>query len=374
MTEELNLLLKEFTTLLNNFDYHFTGYDKIWTVILPVNSRRWVEIHVQLYNGNYYLSEQLHDYPDMIFENSKKGSAFENKNNFGYKRSNGETNVWVPILKLAIEHLKKCNKNWILENEKIQNNFPIKYKRGVINQAILNHYLPDLINIKKNIGPQLAKQIVALIDSNYFNIDEDKKHKTFTANKYFEYCKVAYNAIDEKLDNNIKNNGLALYNRFADGRHEGLINIKLDSPTEFKSWINHKHPKYVAGGHPFEIYRAGIFLYVNHANYRDDDGFTISLNGNALYYLKKICQIILALKKANLPFTFSASKELRLRIMAQDFIGIVPENESLKYAENNFEKENVFDVVYLDDINKKMKQLAPFIIWEQLPILKPKVF
>jgi hypothetical protein len=46
-----------------------------------------------------------------------------------------------------------------------------------------------------------------------------------------------------------------MYRLYADGRHEGLLDIDEDAKQEFSDWIDGKHPKRTSGGHPWEIKR-----------------------------------------------------------------------------------------------------------------------
>ena len=62
---------------------------------------------------------------------------------------------------------------------------------------------------------------------------------------------------------------------------------------------------------------------------------------------------------------------MRLRLLAQDRIGIVPEQESLHRANQYFTTDEVFDVLYLEDLRKKKKDILPFVQWENLFLLRP---
>ncbi len=369
---ELNTITKEFITLLERFEYTFTGYDKIWTVSFPMTDKKWVSINVTLYDKNYYLNESLQKYPSLEMAANKK--EVKAGQTFGL-RSNFTINAWLPLLQKAIVHLHKVQKNWLLENTNFQNNFPLKYRKGIVPHAIINAYFPNLLNVSKIVGQSNAKQIIKIIDSNYFRKEDELEFKTFTAMQYFNYCKVAYNATIKKLDSKIKFNGKELYQTYADGRHEGLLDIKVNNEKEFADWIDGKHPKKTIGGHPWEILRGGntthISLRVSRPSYLSKDGFILHLEGNSLNRLKETINIALALKKADLPFLLHDSENIRLRLLAQDNIGIVPEHHTLHRANQDFSEPTVIDVLYLDAIKRKQKAIVPFITWESLPILKP---
>ena len=198
-----------------------------------------------------------------------------------------------------------------------------------------------------------------------------------TANDYFEYCKIGYLACLEKnesLDANLS--GREMYQRYADGRDEGLLEIDPDSAQEFADWIDHKHPKRERGGHPFEIKRGGntthIDLYVSRPHYQNDTSFEITLSGASIGRLKETILMFLAIHKAGLPISISNPEGIRKRILAQDNIGIIEEYNSLHRGWQEFdENEDVRDVMHLSDFGRYKRRLLPFITWEPLPILKP---
>ncbi len=62
----------------------------------------------------------------------------------------------------------------------------------------------------------------------------------------------------------------------------------------------------------------------------------------------------------------------RKRLLAQDNIGIIPSYAMLHRANQHFNRdEDVFDVMYYDDLGRFKRRITPFFTWEQLPILKP---
>ena len=197
-----------------------------------------------------------------------------------------------------------------------------------------------------------------------------------TANDYFHYCKIAYLSGQRKDDHvDSKMSGREMYKRFADGRHEGLLEIDGDSKQEFADWIDGKHPKKTTGGHPWEIKRGGntthIDLYVSRPRY-GNEGFIITIRGRSISRLKEAICMFIGIHDKELPITIDDPDGIRKRLLAQDNIGIVPCFNSLHRANQRFhEHENVYDVMHYDDFGRSKRRAQPFITWESLPILKP---
>jgi hypothetical protein len=81
----------------------------------------------------------------------------------------------------------------------------------------------------------------------------------------------------------------------------------------------------------------------------------------------------LGIYKASLPISIADPQGIRRRLLAQDNIGIIPSNESLHRANQHFGKDkNIYDVLYYDDLGRYKRRITPFIIWEPLPLIKPK--
>ena len=58
-------------------------------------------------------------------------------------------------------------------------------------------------------------------------------------------------------------------------------------------------------------------------------------------------------------------------MLGQDNVGIVPEYASLHRANQRFHpEEDVFEVMYYEDLGQYKRRITPFIRWEALPVLR----
>ena len=140
--------------------------------------------------------------------------------------------------------------------------------------------------------------------------------------------------------------------------------------------MNHEHPKRSTGGHPWEIKRGGnttnIQLQVYRPTGRFGGKFKVRLHGPAITRMAEVLNMLLGIHQAGLPITVSDPEGIRSRLLGLDNIGIVPAYETLHRAGQRFPKEqNVYDVMYFDDLGRYKRRISPFIRWEPLPILKP---
>ena len=84
-------------------------------------------------------------------------------------------------------------------------------------------------------------------------------------------------------------------------------------------------------------------------------------------------RMFLAINEAELPISIANPEGVRKRLLAQDNIGIIPSYASLHRANQRFgQDEDVFDVMYYDDLGRFKRRITPFVTWEPLPIMKPR--
>ena len=171
--------------------------------------------------------------------------------------------------------------------------------------------------------------------------------------------------------------GREMYSQYADGRHEGLLDIDPASRQEFSDWIDGTHTKRGKGGHPWEIKRGGNTTHIDLTVFRPSscrhEGFKIELRGESISRMVETMRMFLAIHEAGLPISITNPEGVRKRLLAQDKIGIIPSYDSLHRANQHFRQdEDVFDVMYYDDLGRFKQRIIPFITWEPLPILKPR--
>jgi hypothetical protein len=364
---------------LELFEYEINYSDHIWKIIFHDAKGKWHDLHVTKYQEVYSL--RLFDADlDTLEVTPNKSIKMEQSfgsSAFGRGYSNPET-VWNNLIIAVRAWLKKVSKDWIKTNKLAHENYPLNHRIGLVPNALVRASLTDLYRIDQDLGKVKTKKFIQIVESGYFRNEKNTSRKSMTVNDFFDYCKIAYIAAQRKDDSLDKNlSGKEMYKRYADGRDEGLQEIAHASAKEFGDWIDGAHPKKTTGGHPWEIKRGGntthIDLFVTRPSYYQKEGFKVTLAGASIGRLKETICMFLALYSAGLPIDIVDPEDIRNRLLAQDNIGIIPCYQSLHRANQQFrEDQNVFDVMYYNDLGRYKTRLKPFITWEPLPILKPK--
>jgi len=375
LTSSTFALMKE----LSDFSYELSALDRVWNILFPDKRKKWNHLHVNKYNHTFYITHfggigSLEVEPKKgVRAMDSMGASFYSVENHGQLAT-----VWEPLIVSARKWLNVARKDWIKANKRIQVEYPLRHRYGVAPNALIRASLPDDYRLDKELGKDRTLKLVRLVEDGFFLKAENTEVSSMTADDYFQYCRIAYIAgkrKEETVDESLS--GREMYSQYADGRHEGLLDIDPASEQEFADWIDGNHPIRGGGGHPWEIKRGGntthIDLTVSRPSSYRQEGFRVELRGESIGRVVETMRMFLAIYEAKLPISIANPEGVRKRLLAQDNIGIIPSYASLHRANQHFSQdEGVFDVMHYDDLGRFKRRITPFVTWEPLPILKPR--
>jgi len=365
---------------LGDFSYELSALDHVWNILFPDKGEKWHHLHVNKYKHAFYITHVDGGGGSLEVEQKKGVRAMDSMGTPSYSVENhGQlATVWETLIESARKWLKVARKDWIKANKRIQVEYPLRYRYGVAPNALIRASLPDVYRLDKELGKGRTWKLVRLVEDGFFLKTENTEVSSMTAADYFQYCRIAYIAgkrKEETVDESLS--GREMYSRYADGRHEGLLDIDPASGQEFADWIDGKHPKRKGGGHPWEIKRGGntthIDLTVSRPSSYRQEGFKVELRGESIGRMVETMRMFLAIHEAKFPISIANPEGVRKRLLAQDNIGFIPFFASLHRANQHFSQdEDVFDVMHFDDLGRFKRRMTPFVTWEPLPILKPR--
>ena len=378
--------IDSFLQELAHFDYGLSSIDHVWNILFPYAKDKWTHIHINKYRQIYYISqfaERNTDNPGLEVEPGKSVKPLDTMGTSvsrDIEEDSALAATWGTLISAAHKWLKTVRRDWIKANKKIQLEYPLNRRYGIVRNSLVRNSLPDIYRLDQELGKMMSRKLVRLVEEGFFMWSENTERATMTAGDYFSYCKIAYSAgkrKGEKVDNSLS--GREMYELYADGRHEGLLDIDEVSEQEFADWLDGRHPKRRTGGHPWEIKRGGntthINLTVRRPSYHQDRNFIVELQGDSMGRMVETMRMFLAIHKASLPISIHDPEGVRKRLLGQDNIGIVPNYTFLHRASQHFGKEqDIYDVLHYDDLGRYKRRITPFIQWEPLPILKSRDF
>jgi len=370
----LGAFLKE----LGRFDHHLSGSDLVWNLLFPNAAGRWNHVVVTRYRQTFYIS---HIDGMSVGLEVVPGKYVQATASFGFSHSEEGRDdlprVWEPLIASARAWLLMVKKGWVRAGKRVQQQYPLNRRFGIAPHSVIRTSLPDLYRIDKELGKADTRKFIALAEDGYFLKDANITVESMTARQYFDYCRIAYIAgrrREDRVEEDLS--GREMYERYADGRHEGLLDIDENSKQEFADWIDGKHEKKASGGHPWEIKRGGNTTHIDLSVFRPSfrkEGFRIELCGAAITRLVETIRMFLAISDASLPISIADPEGIRMRLLAQDNIGIVPCYNTLHRADQHFRSDqHVYHVLHYDELGRTKRSLDPFIAWEPLPLLKPR--
>lgn len=377
--DKLTALTFDFVKKLDGFSFEVSSMDHVWNILFPAKGDKWHHLCVTMYSDTFYITWIDGGYSMEVKED--KGVQTVNimsDSNYFFKDHDQMSAAWALLIKIACKWLEAVRKNWIKANRQVMSGYPLRYRFGVVSHALIRASLPGIYRLDKELGSTKTRKLLTLIEYGFFNKDDNTVVSSMTAADYFDYCRIAYIAgrrKGEKIDKSLS--GREMYSRYADGRHEGLLDIDPGSEHEFADWIDGRHPKRGTGGHPWEIKRGGntthIDLAVSRPSLYRKEGFKVELRCESTARMLETLRMLLAIYDAGIPISIADPAGVRKRLLAQDNIGIIPSYAPLHRANQHFSRDKyVFDVMHYDDLGRFKRRIAPFITWEPLPILRPR--
>ncbi len=372
----MNTIFGAFVRELETFEYGLSCLDHVWDVIFPDKTGKWHRLHVNKYQETFYVA--CVDLNSDVLEVLPSGSV--GMMDTGWRsclRPALTDDQWCELMTAARLWLATVKRNWITAAKRAISEYPLAYRRGIIPHTAVRDVLPDFFRLDHELGRRRSRKMVKLVEDGYFMRDEHSVAKSMTANRYFEYCRLAYIASSDKHDPvDTSLTGRELYRHYADGRHGGLLDIDPDSEAAFADWIDGKEGGSPYGGHPWEIRRGGNTTHIDLAVYRPQfsvsDGFCMMLRGESFTRMVETIKMFLAIHATGRPISIADPEAVRERILGQDNLGIIPAYASPHRANQRFPKnQHVYDVTYLNTFGRRKKSLLPFITWDPLPLLCP---
>ena len=241
-------------------------------------------------------------------------------------------------------------------NDFVDANLPPQHRTGTLVRKYLWDAFPDArTSFFKNISPADVAEFVKYASEQ----DSDRRRltnhlKEMTANDFFSFCALGYK------ENNYEGCELTpreQYYKHADGRDDGLGEIDGDSPEAFHEWYNDRNHH---GGHPWEVCRGGNSTHVSLYVHEDEDGYTLTVAGDAWTRTIESVKFYLALRRAGLPVYMMEAAALADRLTEKEKIGIVPEGVMPAYCHSYFPNEHIIDFMNLPDENRE--ELLPHCV------------
>jgi hypothetical protein len=347
LTQNLVKIIRSFEPVYHHGDLDWEFHFKL--------KGKWRWFHAKQYRETIYLFSPGLDSLEITTEGETNRELYET-----------EQDLLAECLAQISTIYKQVKKDPIGYHRTLLRSLPPGLRTGIISRKFVNLLIPEYRPFHKELSRTEMRDILNFLK----HPPRTTTVETLTAGTYFEYCRLAYLSNPEEFKGEMDSgmSGLEMYERWADGRDGGLSKLPLDNPEALREWYEDKGR---FGDHPWEIYRGGNSTHIDLAIIRERDAWKIQIIAFASTRLSEACRIALALHKANLPFELAHADSYQKRLLAEDHVGILPEDSPIGYGWHQFPKE--FDVAdcihyswFKDEKNRSllpMAQIKSLITW-----------
>jgi len=222
---------------LSDFSYELSVLDHVWNILFPDRGQMWNHLHVNKYKDTFYITHVGSSGGSLEVEPKKGVSAMDSMGVSSYSVENHDqlATVWEPLIASARKWQTIVRQDWIKANKRIQVEYPLRHRYGVVPNGLIRASLPDVYRLDKELGKDRTLKLVRLVEYGFFLKAENMEVSSMTADDYFQYCRIAYIAgkrkgdtVDESLS------GREMYSRYEDGR-ETIRSMCVVLPPRFTS-------------------------------------------------------------------------------------------------------------------------------------------
>ena len=222
-------------------------------------------------------------------------------------------------------------------NDYLENNIPVKYRRGSILRKDYYDIFPE---IRESMLDGLSEYDI----NRFLDIYDERKDgyeptliEHISTSEYYDVCSKLYLSNLEDYISASTMTPKEMYLQYADGRDEGMRDIPEDSSDAFEKWINDNRN---GGGHPWEITRSMSLAWSIHcfvrsgrsllsiddllAHKEEPKGYYYELSGKAFGNTRNIVRFFLAVYDMGVPVVLDDMDVIASRLKENDRIGIMP--------------------------------------------------
>lgn len=245
-------------------------------------------------------------------------------------------------------------------NADVAEHLPPQHRTGTISQKALWDAFPESRDeFFQSISEADVAEFIRLMDRYPKGETDRPPRASFTASEFYRCCALGYKACGYSVDELTPKE---MYEKFADGRDEGLGEIDADSPEAYLQW--HEEGR-MRCGHPWEVCRGGnsthVSLYVGHSA----GGYKLRVDGSSYGRSVEAIHFFLALWRAGYPVSIYDGNILSARLQGRERVGIVPEGIMPRYRQRDFPNEQIISFINLP--HEKRADLLPHCVWQPIP-------
>jgi hypothetical protein len=299
----------------------------------------WWPTHFLRYRDELYCTVELGwSTPTLVWEMGRNRVRFENETSWHGANVN-DAGLWTRVLGQVERRLVRAIENPAAYNQRVARLLPLRSRTGRIKRR--------LTWPRRSRLPLTASELARLGSA----LEQGKRAEPWrrlTLRRYLETAAVAYDAALPELWSLTPR---GKYERKADSRHGGLLDLRPTDPHAFEDWYEGRD---WLGTHPWEIVFAhphGILL----SPHRAAGAWRFFLSVDALGLYRDAARMAIALGAAGVPFEMARAAEVIAALRGDDWVEVGPFRGQLA----------------LEEIEERRPGATSRICWDDPPRLLP---
>jgi len=309
----------EFFDLLQETEPIPEEYDvEWWGPYFIQRSRSWLPTHFMLYGATLYGSMEIGWSRSSAAWNIKTGEvSFDRTSSLLSPTAEGRK-LWERAIPKLVRKLEIALKNPETYNRRVLRLMPLEARTGRVLRR-----LSWPRGGRAPLAPAMARQLETACREGALA----RPRRKMSANDYLKTAALAYDAGFKELHHLSPR---AKYERKADSRHGGLLDLSPRNSKAFHDWYSSRawsgsHPWEIVFGHPHGV----LFSPLLGA----EDRWRFHLSVDAPGWYLTAARMAIALGEAGIPFEFYRRDEVVAALRGRDFVPIGPHYGQLSLAE-----------------------------------------
>jgi hypothetical protein len=295
------------------------AYDMEWwgPYYIP-RSGRWFPAHFRLYQGVLYGTMEMGWSLATGQWPIETGEFFRDRSSGHWPSETADPEFWDRALPVLTRRLQAALKNPGAYNRRVLRLLPLEARTGTLLRRLSWHR-----GQRAPLSPAMARRLEDACRSG----TRARSWRKMSGDDYLRIAALAYDAGIEEL------HGLsprAKYERKADGRHGGLLDLVSGDAQAFYQWFASRswlgtHPWEIVFGHPHGILLSPLL------DPRGRWRFHLGVDSPGWYFTA--ARMAIALGEGGVPFEFHRHDEVAAVLRGRDFIPVGPRFGQLSLAE-----------------------------------------
>lgn len=306
----------------------YEQFERLWIDYYP-NEKKWYRFTTAKYQEElfFYFDSKL-AFSIKEIEQPEKDRKYVDKDIYRFL-------AW--LFYRTKKETEKLKQNVETYNRYLEKSLPYHKRFGRIKRKDFWNILDDkVIRLDERLSAERIDKLRKFVD-------ESKEHESsaigpqMTADDYFNYCEICYNANDYFKESSKGLSPKEKYLRMADGRDAGLRSIEGNSQKAFYNWY---HGSERQGAHPWEICSGGNSTHISLFASYDENRWSLRLAGSSVVRVEETVKMAIALYDKDIPFILDEAEAILHMVTGNDYIGIVPDYIIPRYCHSFFPDED----------------------------------